>query len=86
MSIGFESKLARLEGSVSRLLKCYSELSDQNKALEVQCKRLEEEKEALQSKHEHWLAERAVLVQSSEATRMKLEAILSRLKSLDQHP
>ena len=48
------------------------------------CTRLKEENHSLQSRQESLVAERAVLVSKNEEARTKVEAMINRLKALEQ--
>jgi cell division protein ZapB len=62
--------LARLELQLNSLLE--------------QCRRLREENQSLLSRQESLVADRATLVAKNEEARTKVEAMINRLKSLEQ--
>jgi cell division protein ZapB len=47
-------------------------------------KRLEQEKRLLQAEREAWKAERAKLIKQNELARSRVEAMIERLKSMEQ--
>lgn len=67
-------------------------MKDQNfKALETKideliriCDQLNEENRSLKNKEAAWLSERSKLVENNEQARQKVEAMISRLKALEQ--
>lgn len=68
-------------------------MKDQNfKALETKidelirlCDQLNEENRSLKNKEAAWLSERSKLVENNEQARQKVEAMISRLKALEQN-
>ena len=65
-----EHYFAALEQKLDQLIKRLGQLEEQNRALRSKNEKLEEE--------------RAQLVQSSDATRAQVEAMLTRLKTLEK--
>jgi len=65
-----EKDLARLEQQLMSLLDT--------------CRRLREENASLQNRQETLVAERAALVAKNEEARSKVEAMINRLKALEQ--
>lgn len=59
-------------------------LEQQLRNLLAQCQRLKEENLSLQNRQETLVAERAALVAKNEEARSKVEAMINRLKSLEQ--
>ena len=49
------------------------------------CEQLAIENRALQDKHSEWMNERARLLEKNEMARSKVEAMIGRLKSLEQN-
>lgn len=49
------------------------------------CDQLNSENHVLRSRESNWALERARLVEKNELARVKIEAMISRLKSLDQN-
>lgn len=49
------------------------------------CEQLNNENNALKTKASNWTLERAKLVEKNELARAKIEAMITRLKSLEQH-
>lgn len=47
-------------------------------------KRLEQEKQLLQAEREAWKTERAKLIKQNELARSRVEAMIERLKSMEQ--
>lgn len=54
-------------------------------ALAVQLQRSQEENRSLRQQHEQMASERAQLLAKQEQARTRVEAMISRLKSLEQH-
>ena len=54
-------------------------------ALAVQLQRSQEENRSLRQQHEQMAGERAQLLAKQEQARTRVEAMISRLKSLEQH-
>jgi cell division protein ZapB len=50
----------------------------------ARCKRLSDENRALRSQHTHLIAERAALIEKTESARTRVEAMIARLKSMEQ--
>ncbi len=50
------------------------------------CDQLNTEIKSLKAKESHWLGERAKLIDKNEHARVKVEAMISRLKALEQNP
>lgn len=48
------------------------------------CEQLAHENQALMGRHSDWAAERAQLIEKNELAKSKVEAMISRLKSLEQ--
>lgn len=65
-----ERQLARLEAQVGALLTAMSRLRNENRSLRAQ--------------QEQLVAERARLIEHSELARTKVEAMVARLKALEQ--
>lgn len=63
--------MARLEQRVESLLR--------------QCARLREENQMLRVSQEHLASERASLLEKTETARSRIEAMISRLKAMEQH-
>ena len=59
-------------------------LEQQLRNLLAQCQRLREENHSLQNRQETLVAERAALVAKNEEARSKVEAMINRLKALEQ--
>jgi cell division protein ZapB len=53
-------------------------------ALIRKCERLREENASLRASHEHLVAERAELIEKTELTRSRLEAMVARLKTMEE--
>lgn len=51
----------------------------------VRCSRLEQENQQLRERERHLKEERAQLIQTNEQTQTKIEAMIMRLKSLEQN-
>ncbi len=49
------------------------------------CERLEDENRALRAKHASLLRERAHLIEKNESARTRVEAMILRLKTMEQH-
>lgn len=49
------------------------------------CERLNNENNALKNKASNWTFERAKLIEKNELARAKIEAMITRLKSLEQN-
>jgi cell division protein ZapB len=47
--------------------------------------KLELENQALKNRHEDWIRERAQLVHKNDLAKTKLEAMIGRLRALEQH-
>lgn len=54
-------------------------------ALLAQCARLREENQVLRSSQETLVAERASLLDKTETARARIEAMISRLRAMEQH-
>lgn len=54
------------------------------KELAALCERLSAEKGALQDKYDLWLTERARLIENKQEVRVRLEAMLKRLRILER--
>lgn len=54
-------------------------------ALATQMLRLQDENRSLRQQHEHLVNERAQLLAKQELARTRVEGMISRLKSLEQH-
>ena len=63
--------LLALEGKIDELIKEY--------------KRLQQETRLLQAEREAWKAERAKLIKQNELARSRVEAMIERLKSMEQN-
>lgn len=50
------------------------------------CRRLTEENRSLRASQEHLIGERATLLSKSEQARARVDAMIQRLKSLEQNP
>lgn len=48
------------------------------------CQKLKEENRLLRSKEQSWLAERAQLMEKNDVARTKVEAMITRLRTLEQ--
>ncbi len=48
------------------------------------CEQLVHENQALMGRHSDWASERAQLIEKTELAKSKVEAMISRLKSLEQ--
>lgn len=66
----FESELEKLEQRLHEVL--------------ATCKQLREENHSLRERHEQLASERASLIQKNELVRTRVEAMVSRLKSMEQ--
>lgn len=66
----FDLELKRLEKRLDELV--------------VICKKLQEENESLRSRQDSLTAERATLLQKNEQVRGRVEAMISRLKAMEQ--
>ena len=66
----FEAELKRLEKRIDELA--------------VICSRLQEENVSLRRSQESLIAERATLLQKNEQVRARVEAMISRLKAMEQ--
>ncbi len=60
------------------------QLSDKIDRLINRCKHLEADNSALREMQEDWQQERMKLLQKNDLARSKIEAMISRLKSLEQ--
>lgn len=58
-------------------------LEDRVTLLIEQCRRLEEENQALHQQQSNLMAERASLIEKSEQARSRVEAMIARLKSME---
>jgi len=65
-----EQELARLEAHLAELLKL--------------CGTLREENHSLRQRQEHLIAERASLIEKNELARNRVEAMITRLKAMEQ--
>ncbi len=54
-------------------------------ALATQMQRLQDENRSLRQQHEQFVTERAQLLAKQELARTRVEGMISRLKSLEQH-
>ncbi len=54
-------------------------------ALIRKCQRLKEENASLRASQEHLVAERAELIEKTELARSRLEAMVARLKAMEEH-
>ena len=50
------------------------------------CRRLREENRSLRAQQEHLVGERARLIEHTESARTRVEAMVSRLKAMEQGP
>lgn len=55
-------------------------------SLAAACRRLREENRVLRASQEAWTSERAALLAKNEQARARVEAMISRLKQLENHP
>ncbi|ABC27947.1 MULTISPECIES: TIGR02449 family protein [Hahella] len=60
------------------------QLSDKIDRLIQKCKQLEADNQALRQLQEDWQKERMQLLQKNDLARSKIEAMISRLKALEQ--
>ena len=67
-----------LHGELQRLLVCIDLLA-------TRMQRLQDENRSLRQQHEQMATERAQLLAKQEQARSRVEAMISRLKSLEQH-
>ena len=79
-----ELDLKKLEFRVNELLDVCQNLTKENKALRLEKNNLLEQTRHLHDQHEHALKERASLTEQKEVACKKVEAMLTRLKSLEQ--
>ncbi|MDA1073229.1 MAG: TIGR02449 family protein [Proteobacteria bacterium] len=70
MATGNWSALEALETKVDRLLQLTNTLGKENRALKTQ--------------QQNWTTERAKLIEKNELAKSRVEAMISRLKSLEQ--
>jgi len=63
----------------------YQQLEQKIDELIKQCDRLHNENISLKHHASNWSVERAKLVEKNELARAKIEAMISRLKSLENH-
>ncbi len=63
----------------------HKSLEDKVDELIKLCERLNNENTALKNKASNWTLERSKLVEKNELARAKIEAMITRLKSLEQH-
>lgn len=63
----------------------HKSLEDKVDELIKLCEQLNNENNALKHKASNWTLERAKLVEKNELARAKIEAMITRLKSLEQH-
>jgi cell division protein ZapB len=68
-NVAFDSELQRLEQRIEELLASIEHLREENRALRL--------------RQENLSGERALLVQKNEQARAKVEAIISRLRTLE---
>jgi cell division protein ZapB len=71
--------------SETETLKQLSDLAERLDKLSQITKRLAEENMRLKEAQEHWNTERAQLVTKNELARTRVEAMISRLKSLENN-
>ncbi len=50
------------------------------------CKQLQEENKSLRQRQDSLIAERATLLQKNEQVRARVEAMIGRLKAMEQNP
>ncbi|MCP1672993.1 cell division protein ZapB [Natronocella acetinitrilica] len=60
-------------------------LEDRIEVLVQRCRRLDEENRVLRQSQESLNAERAGLLEKNEVARSRIEAMISRLKAMEQH-
>lgn len=70
--------------SLEQAAKDLDRLEQQLRGLLEQCRKLREENQSLQNRQESLVAERAALVAKNEEARSKVEAMINRLKALEQ--
>jgi cell division protein ZapB len=70
--------------SLEQAAKDLDRLEQQLKGLLDQCRKLREENQSLQNRQESLVTERAGLVAKNEEARTKVEAMINRLKALEQ--
>ena len=58
--------------------------SDKIDQLIAYCQKLEMDNKSLRSSQDNWLKERATLLQKNDLARTKIEAMISRLRALEQ--
>jgi cell division protein ZapB len=58
-------------------------LEDRVDRLVARCRRLEEENRVLRNQHSHLITERAALIEKTEHARNRVEAMITRLKSME---
>ncbi len=63
----------------------FKALSDKVDRLIKYCEQLESDNSALHELQEEWHQERAQLLQKNDLARNKIEAMIGRLKALEQH-
>ena len=61
------------------------QLNDKLDLLIDKCRQLESDNKALKSMQEEWQQERMKLLQKNDLARSKIEAMISRLKALEQN-
>ncbi|PJK03350.1 TIGR02449 family protein [Lysobacteraceae bacterium NML75-0749] len=69
-----KNPLSRIEALISRL-----------EAMAENRQRLVEENRKLREQHEQWLQERAFLISRNEQAKNRVEAMIARLKVLEEH-
>lgn len=62
----------------------FQRLEQRIDALMRLCQQLAHENRTLQERHGEWMSERAALLEKNELARTKIEAMIGRLKSLEQ--
>jgi cell division protein ZapB len=70
--------------SLEQTAKDLDRLEEQLRSLLHQCQQLREENHSLQTRQESLVAERASLVAKNDEARSKVEAMINRLKALEQ--
>ncbi|MGH1431329.1 MAG: cell division protein ZapB [Neptuniibacter sp.] len=80
-----ESYFNALEQKIDQILERYNKLEEENQQLRDRERLLKEENQQLRDRERPLKEERAQLSQINEQTQAKIEAMITRLKSLEQN-